>query len=78
MTKNSISGIFGLIREVFSNSTTRIANIYTIHCICNSGGCGVVDTSLGHDPLEWSKLSYYTAQSLFFFFSLYFTLEFLL
>ena len=41
MTKNSISGIFGLIREAFGDSDTSIANIYTL--FCNSGRRGVVD-----------------------------------
>ena len=50
MTEKSISGISGLIREAFGDSTMRIANIFTIHC--HSGQCGVVDTSLGYDYLE--------------------------
>ena len=50
MTKNSISGIFGLIPEMFGDGTTYIVNIYTKPC--NSRQRGVVDTSLGYDCLE--------------------------
>ena len=50
MTKNNISGIFGLIREVLGDRDTKLANIYTI--LRNSGWRGVVDTPLGHDRLD--------------------------
>ena len=75
MTINSISGIFELIYEVFGDSATRIANIYTT--LCNSRRHGVVDTSLGYDCLDRVNCRNGSGQFLsvflFLFFILYFT-----
>ena len=65
--------------RAFSDLPVKRSAIAPLYILCNNGRRGVVDTSLGYDCLEWSKLSYWhRAISLcLFIYFLYFTLEFL-
>ena len=72
VTKNSISCIFGLLREAFAESAMRKPNIYTILCVTADG------VVYWNDCLNilYSRVNCRIGTSQTFFFLFYFTLEF--